>query len=79
MQRKLKEYFLAGVRVVWFVNRNDRTVTVYTAPDISRTHGERDTLDGGDVLPGFRLPLATLFAKVPQEPAKKKRKKKRRE
>ncbi|MBO0700947.1 MAG: Uma2 family endonuclease, partial [Zavarzinella sp.] len=79
MNRKLKEYFLAGVRLVWFVNRMDRTVTVYTAPDVSETLSERETLDGGDVLPGFRLALAKLFERVPQESAKKKGKKKPRE
>src|SRR5205807_773671 len=30
MERKLKEYFLAGVRLVWFVEPDARTVTVYT-------------------------------------------------
>jgi Uma2 family endonuclease len=77
MQRKLKEYFLAGVQLVWFVNRIDRTVTVYTARDTSETLRERDTLDGGDVLPGFRLPLVKLFERVPRGPAKKGKKKPR--
>jgi Uma2 family endonuclease len=77
MERKLVEYFRAGVRLVWFVNRIDRTVNVYTAPDVSQTLGERDTLDGGDVLPGFRLGLAKLFRKMPQEPTKKGKKKRR--
>lgn len=76
MRRKLREYFLAGVRVVWFVDHRARTVTVYTAPDVAETLREADTLDGGDVLPGFRLPLAKLFARVSQEPAKKDKRRK---
>jgi Uma2 family endonuclease len=79
MRRKLEEYFRAGVRLVWFVDRIDRTVTVYTAPNASETLGEGDTLDGGAVLPGFGLPLTKLFRKLPQEATKKKDKKKPRE
>jgi Uma2 family endonuclease len=64
MARKLKDYFLAGVELVWYVDPRKRTVTAYTAPDEPRRYGEADTLDGGTVLPGFRLPLAELFAAV---------------
>jgi Uma2 family endonuclease len=71
MNRKLKEYFSAGVRVVWFVNRTDRTITVYRAPEVMQVFGEKDTLDGGEVLPGFRLPVTNLFERVPREPPKK--------
>jgi len=78
MERKLNEYFRAGVRVVWFVYRSERTVWVYTSPDAVVTLGESETLDGGDVLPGFRLSLAKLFERVPREPAKKNGKKKQR-
>jgi Uma2 family endonuclease len=68
MDQKLKEYFFAGVLLVWFVDPEKRTVTVYTAPDQSVQLGEDDTLDGGDVLPGFALPLARLFARVARQP-----------
>jgi Uma2 family endonuclease len=66
MQRKLKEYFLAGTRLVWFVDPEARTVEVFTAPDVSTVLGESQTLTGGDVLPGFELPLKQLFARVPK-------------
>jgi Uma2 family endonuclease len=65
MRRKLKDYFLAGVRVVWFVNERKRTVQVFTAPDESVVLTERDVLTGGDVLPGLRIPVKALFARVP--------------
>jgi Uma2 family endonuclease len=65
MARKLKEYFLAGTRLVWLVDPGTRTVRVHTAPDQFTTLTESDTLDGGDVLPGFTLPLRLLFARVP--------------
>ena len=72
----MKEYFLAGVRVVWLVYPLDRTVTVYSVPDESETLREGEVLDGGAVLPGFRLPLVKLFERVPREPVKKTGKRK---
>jgi len=66
MEGKLAEYFAAGVRLVWYVYPDPREVRVYTAPDRSAVVGKHETLDGGDVLPGFSLHLAELFAE-PEE------------
>jgi Uma2 family endonuclease len=66
MERKLKDYFFAGVRLVWYVAPARRTVQVYTAPDQRTELSEGETLDGGAVLPGFTLPLGQLFAKLPR-------------
>jgi Uma2 family endonuclease len=77
MSRKLKEYFISGVRVVWFVDPRKRIVQVYTGPDEARTLAEKDTLDGGDVLPGFTLSVRKLFAGLPapkRERASRKKK-----
>ncbi|MBI4602652.1 MAG: Uma2 family endonuclease [Planctomycetes bacterium] len=64
IKRKLREYFEAGVRVAWVLNPRKRVLEVYTAPeDPVRLH-ERDVLDGGEVLPGFRLPLEEVFKRV---------------
>jgi Uma2 family endonuclease len=71
MNRKLREYFLAGVELVWIVDPRKRVVQVYTAPDQSTLLDEDDTLDGGDVLPGFSLALRELFAMVPRPKARK--------
>jgi Uma2 family endonuclease len=68
MQRKLKEYFFNGVELVWLVDLRRRTVEVYTAPDQCATLSEKDTLDGGKVLPGFALPVRQVFAKVGPTP-----------
>jgi len=79
MQRKLKDYFFCGVRLVWYVDPTSRTVAVYRSPDSCVVLDESQTLDGGDVLPGFKLPLRTLFARVPRDEPKaapKRRKKK---
>ena len=64
MNRKLREYFSAGVRLIWYIDPPTRTAIVYTGLDRSQNLTERDALDGGDVLPGFRLPLSTLFAEL---------------
>ena len=62
MDRKLGEYFAAGVRLVWIVDPRKRTARVYTAVNHSVLIEEDQSLDGGDVLPGFVLPLSELFA-----------------
>src|SRR4051812_44578501 len=52
MDRKLREYFLAGVRLVWMIDPRTRTAAVYTAPDTPAiTLDETQALDGGNVLP----------------------------
>jgi Uma2 family endonuclease len=71
MERKLREYFLAGVRLVWMIDPRQRTAQVYTGPDApAATLDESQALDGGHVLPGFALPLAELFARLPDVPRK---------
>lgn len=66
MERKRREYFKAGLQLVWIVNAVSRTVDVYTSPTQFTTRHESDTLDGGEVLPGFALSLKELFAELDQ-------------
>ncbi|MBI4544544.1 MAG: Uma2 family endonuclease [Gemmatimonadetes bacterium] len=59
---KVTEYLDRGARLVWVVDPDSRSVTVYRSlREIQLLRGD-DVLEGGDVLPGFRLPLARLFA-----------------
>ena len=58
---KVGMYLDAGVRIVWFVDPALQSVTVYRPGAAPLTLHHRDTLDGGDVLPEFRLPLSELF------------------
>jgi Uma2 family endonuclease len=67
MARKRREYFEAGVRLVWEVDPRARTVAVYEAPDQPTVLEVEQTLDGGQVLPGFALPLADLFAELDRQ------------
>lgn len=64
MERKLRDYFAAGVRLVWYIDPRSRTARVYTSPERCEELGAQGTLSGGDVLPGFELSLAALFAEI---------------
>lgn len=64
MRRKRDEYFRAGVALVWMVDPDRRTVSVFTSPTESQEHCAQDTLDGGQVLSGFSLSLPALFAEL---------------
>jgi Uma2 family endonuclease len=59
--RKIREYFSSGSRLVWVVDPRTRSIAVYTSPAKPIVRKETQTLTGGDVLPGFRLPLKKLF------------------
>ncbi|MFN8593523.1 MAG: Uma2 family endonuclease [Thermomicrobiales bacterium] len=59
---KVLLYLDAGTPLVWVVHPQQRTVTVYTPDRTARILGETDTLDGGEVLPGFTLALSEVFA-----------------
>jgi len=58
---RLEEYFQAGVRLVWVVLPRHGKGYVYESPTSVRILQVGDDLDGGAVLPGFRLSLAELF------------------
>ena len=66
MARKVEEYFLAGVRVVWIVNPQRRSAAVYTGVATVTRLDAAGTLTADAVLPGFALPLATAFAWLPK-------------
>jgi Uma2 family endonuclease len=62
LQRKIGDYLACGVRLVWVVDPESRTVTVYR-PDAPLTVlQDNDDITGGDVLPGFTRRVAELFA-----------------
>ena len=75
MARKRSEYFRAGVELVWEIDPATRTAEVFTGPDDATAIGETGTLDGGTVLPGFKLALAKLFERLEKPDGKKAKKK----
>jgi Uma2 family endonuclease len=64
MNVKTGEYFAAGVRLVWLVDPESRSVTVFESPKNSIQLQEGDTLSGGAVLPQFSLALSDLFGEL---------------
>ena len=61
MKRKLKDYFTAGVEIVWYIYPIEQVVRVYTSEENCVTLTDADELDGGEVLPGFRVSVRELF------------------
>jgi Uma2 family endonuclease len=62
MAIKRGHYFEAGVRLVWIVDPETRTVAVYTEQDNPIMLDSSATLDGGEVLSGLAFSLADLFS-----------------
>ena len=66
VQDKIHDYFEAGVRQVWVVYPKQAEVYVYSSPKQVQILGIGQDLDGGDLLPGFRLAVANLFEDDPE-------------
>jgi Uma2 family endonuclease len=64
IERKRAEFFAAGTELFWIVYPERQEIVVSVGPDEHRTLGSDDTLDGGQVLPGFTLKVAELFERV---------------
>ena len=61
MRRKLGEYFAAGVRVVWVIDPAARTVRIHHDGGEPVSLAPGAVVTGGDVLPGFELPVDDVF------------------
>jgi Uma2 family endonuclease len=59
---KVQDWLQAGCGLVWVVDPETRTVTVYRSRSEVAVLTVADTLFGGDVLPGFAVPVAEIFA-----------------
>lgn len=63
--RKANEYIASGTRIVWAVYAEDQTVYVIRPTGAGELHSQKfgvdGVLDGGDVLPGFKLPVRDIF------------------
>ncbi|QDV32185.1 Uma2 family endonuclease [Tautonia plasticadhaerens] len=65
LNRKIADYFQAGTIAVWVIYQETRQVYAYSSPVDVRILTPPADLDGGAVLPGFRLPIARLFEDDP--------------
>ncbi len=54
-----------GVRLVWVVQPETRTIDVYWPDHAIATLGDQDALDGLDVLPGFSCDVSAVFGAQP--------------
>ncbi len=59
---KALAWLAAGSRMVLVVDPSQRTVTVYRSLEDIRILTEGDVIEGADVVPGWELPIAELFA-----------------
>jgi Uma2 family endonuclease len=57
---KVHDWLRAGVRLLWYINPKTGTTIVYQDDRITYVTAE-ETLDGGDVLPGFQVRLADVL------------------
>ncbi|MFO0942719.1 MAG: Uma2 family endonuclease [Pirellulales bacterium] len=64
MSRKRREYFHAGVELLWMVDHRTRTVTVFFSAQEAKVYSEDHILDGGNVLPGWQVSIAELFGRL---------------
>jgi Uma2 family endonuclease len=61
LRRKVALYHQAGIPNVWLVEYRSLTVSLFPLGGVEQVLTEADTLDGGEVVPGFRLPVAEIF------------------
>jgi len=62
VRAKVALYLRLGVRCVWVVDPARRVVRIHSADGSETQVGEDGILEGGEILPGFRCPVAPLFA-----------------
>ena len=58
---KVEAWLAAGTMMVWVIDAKLRTVAVHRPTGNVRTQNETDEIDAGELLPGFRMPVATIF------------------
>lgn len=61
VRRKVQEYLNAGTRLVWVLWPKLRSVSAYSTGGLTHEMGPDDELDGGEVLPGFKVRVGSLF------------------
>ena len=66
---KVRFYLAHGVRLVWLIDPDRRTVTVLTPPEVTGILTEEETLDGGEVLPGFSCAVRDILPPADEAPA----------
>lgn len=61
VEERVQDWLNAGTRMVIVVEPQTRLVKVYRSREDVTILTEKDTLSGGDVLPGWQLPVREIF------------------
>jgi Uma2 family endonuclease len=61
LQEKVLEYFEGGSRMVWVIDPQSRTAMVYHSMREITLLRDTDSLEGGPVVPGFRIALRAIL------------------
>ena len=72
LEEKIDEYLGAGVRLIWVINPELKVVKVHVPGRPIAEYRSGDELTGGDVMPGFRCQVASLFTMPSPRPGGKK-------
>ncbi|HET7076948.1 MAG TPA: Uma2 family endonuclease [Chloroflexia bacterium] len=62
VNEKVARWLAAGTLLVWVIDPRRQQIAVHQAPSTVTNLALADTLDGGDVLPGWTLPVREVFA-----------------
>lgn len=60
--RKVEEYLRAGVSLIWILDPEARTIVIHRPNGPTETLGDSQELTAGELIPGFSVSVAALFA-----------------
>ena len=67
LEEKLRDYMLAGTTLIWIVDPVRRTIMTVSSDAPVRWLSEGETLDGGEVIPGFSCAVADVFEGIARD------------
>jgi Uma2 family endonuclease len=63
VKAKVRDWLRAGVQLLWYIDPESGDTTVYQGDRVSVIPAD-ETLDGGDVLPGFQIRLGSVLQEL---------------
>ena len=61
VDEKIDDYFTVGVRLIWIINPEARTVLIHRADGTTTRLKNGDEISGEDVISGFRCKVSEFF------------------
>lgn len=62
VEEKINDWLAAGTKAIWVVHPRQKTVTIYRKNKEPVVLTSKDTLEGGELLPGLKLAVKALFS-----------------